>query len=640
LNRSFRIHHAGRTVVGRASLIKRALQPSSWDNICQGPQLLIPIVDLSQISCGDSMAQPPDGPSFPDELTREADARQSDTSDGTPHRFAVNQIIAGRFRVVRFIARGGMGEIYEAEDQTLRVLVALKAIRHEIAGDPMAIERFRREILLARQVTHPNICRLFDVFVHRLDNGDEILFLTMELLDGRTLAEELVGRGPMRESEALPLVSQLVSALDAAHGVGVVHRDFKSTNVMMIGDRGHSDTRVVVTDFGLARGRLTGLTGENSLTGVAAFLGTPAYMAPEQVMGAAATSASDIYALGIVMYEMVTNTKPFSGDSPLSVATRRLHEAPVSPRVLKPGLKTPWEQVILKCLERRPEDRYATVRDVEDALTEPPRPAVAAAATRGRLAIALAISVGLLLGGFFATRSMRRPARADIVATHSPAARKAVAVLGFRNLSGDQQTAWVSKALAEMLATELSSGGHLRTIPGENVARMKREFSLVDTDSLARDTLVRIRESLGTDVVVLGSYVILAGGQIRLDLRMQDAAAGETLLASAETGTESGLFDLVVRAGIALRRSLGVAELQAAEVDTLRADCSYDARRAETLCGRTGQAAAVRRARGARPSSTCINRRSGLNPCAFRAFGGVGAARLPDACGGGSEESI
>ena len=128
-----------------------------------------------------------------------------------------------------------MGEIYEAEDRTLRVRVALKVIRHEIAGDAMAMERFRREMLLARQVTHPNICRLFDVFVHRLDAGDDVVFLTMELLDGRTLAEELDAGGAMSESDALPLVRQLVSALEAAHGVGVVHRDFKTANVMMVG---------------------------------------------------------------------------------------------------------------------------------------------------------------------------------------------------------------------------------------------------------------------------------------------------------------------------------------------------------------------------------------------------------------------
>lgn len=540
---------------------------SRW---CPRPSRSIPITDPSQ-AFWSSMAQPFDGRPFGDDVTREADARPTDVPAAPSPTFAVDQLIAGRFRVARLIARGGMGEVYEAEDQTLRVRVALKTIRHEIAGDPMAMERFRREMLLARQVTHPNICRLFDVFVHRLDNGDEILFLTMELLNGRTLAEELVARGPMSETEALPLVRQLVSALDAAHGVGVVHRDFKTTNVMMIGGRGDSETRVVVTDFGLARGRLTGVTGDNSLTGVAAFLGTPAYMAPEQVMGGEASPASDIYALGIVLYETVTGVRPFSGDSPLSVATKRLQEAPISPRVLRPSLATRWEQVILKCLERRPEDRYATARDVKDALAETSRPALAAAPTRGRVAIALAIGVALLLGAFFATRWVRRPPRADAAATHSMTARKAVAVLGFRNLSGDEQTAWVSKALAEMLATELSTGGVLRTIPGENVARMKREFSLLDTDSLARDTLVRIRDSLGTDVVVLGSYVMLANGQIRLDLRMQDAAGGETLLAAAETGTESGLFDLVVRAGAALRRSLGVAELQAAEADTLKA---------------------------------------------------------------------
>ena len=459
-----------------------------------------------------------------------------------------------------------MGEIYEGDDLTLGVRVALKTIRREIAADPAAMERFRREMLLARQVTHPNICRLFDLFVHRSDRGEAVMFLTMELLDGQTLAEYLTDHGPLTQSEALPLIRQLASALEAAHSAGVVHRDFKTANVILASDPQTAATRVVVTDFGLARSVTA--TG-NSLTGVA-FVGTPAYMAPEQITGGEATPTSDIYAFGIVIYEMLTGVRPFTGDSALSIAVKRLQDAPASPRDHAPTLTTGWERVILKCLARRPEDRYASARDVIDALTESPAMTRRPGSGLFGRATAAALIVLLIVGGVFAGRRWRASWSHPPGAASQAPGRRSVAVLGFRNLSGQQQTAWVSTALAEMLTTELSTGGTLRTIPGENVARMKREFSLADTDSLAQDTLIRIRNSLGTDLIVLGSYVTLPNGQIRLDVRLQDASAGETLLATSATGTESGLFDLVVRAGAALRRSLGVAELQAAETDSLK----------------------------------------------------------------------
>jgi hypothetical protein len=153
--------------------------------------------------------------------------------------FAPGELLAGRFTIVRFIARGGMGEVYEAEDRELRERVALKTIRPEIAGDPRAIERFKREIHLSRQVTHPNVCRIYDLFHHSVPPGPdrpggEVTFLSMEHLAGETLAARLKGRGRMSAEEALPIVTQMASALAAAHEAGVIHRDFKSQNVILV----------------------------------------------------------------------------------------------------------------------------------------------------------------------------------------------------------------------------------------------------------------------------------------------------------------------------------------------------------------------------------------------------------------------
>ena len=258
--------------------------------------------------------------------------------------FAVGAHVGGRYEIVRYIAAGGMGEVYEAEDKVLGTRVALKAVRAAHAGSAPAVDRLKREIALARKVTHPNICRVHDVGEHA-----GRAFLTMELLGGETLADRLKG-GAIDDAEVERIAPQLVAALGALHAAGVVHRDFKSSNIVLDGER------VVVTDFGLARSTEG---GDARLTADAALLGTPAYMAPEQVEGRETTAASDIYALGVVLFEMTTGSLPFAEDTPLATATARLTRDPPVPETAPR-----WQGAILRCLERAPENRPRRVEDV------------------------------------------------------------------------------------------------------------------------------------------------------------------------------------------------------------------------------------------------------------------------------------
>jgi len=510
--------------------------------------------------------------------------------------FKAGDVIAERYRVARFIARGGMGEVYEADDLELRERVALKTVRPEVAGDTVAVERFKREIQLARKVTHPNACRIFDVSHHRPDGdaGSGVIFLTMELLLGETLAERLRRKGPLAPDEALPIARQVADALHAAHQAGIVHRDLKPGNVMLVEGRG--SLRAVVTDFGLARLESGSEDQQGLALTAAGVVGTPAYLAPEQVEGKEITPAVDIYAFGIVLYEMLTGTVPFIGDTALSTAVKRLQQTPASPRLHVPGLDQRWETAILRCLAREPAARYSTAPAAieaicRDAQPESRRPAQAsvqaslsapvprsragrpanqrpfwqrrAAQTVFLAALVLAsLGVGWLRYSQWRTRQMEPEQRlAQLTERITP--RRAVAILGFKNLSGTPGTEWLSGGLAEMLSTELGAGGKLRIIAGENVARTKLELGLGNVDSLARDTLARLRAQLGTDAVVLGSYTTIdgpSGRQIRLDLRLQDASRGETTATVAETGSEVQLFDLVSRVGKRLRRELKVDE--------------------------------------------------------------------------------
>lgn len=207
-----------------------------------------------------------------------------------PPGFSPGQVLAGRFRIQRFIARGGMGEVYEALDEILGRRVALKTIRPDVRGDSGTYERFKREVLLASKVTHANVCRIFDIATHREPDGSETSFLTMEILEGETLGQRIHRKGPMRTDEALCIVRQMAAALEAAHAQGIVHRDFKSDNVFLVpladeaaGDRDR--IRVVVTDFGLACRTVARADSTGGATSAAAIVGSPAYMSPEQVRG-------------------------------------------------------------------------------------------------------------------------------------------------------------------------------------------------------------------------------------------------------------------------------------------------------------------------------------------------------------------
>ena len=289
--------------------------------------------------------------------------RRASTISVVP-RFPPGKELAGRFRVVRFIAAGGMGDVYEVEDLELRERVALKTVRPEVVGDPHSLSRFKREIQYAKRVTHPNVCRIHDLGSHR-EGEVEIAFLTMQLLDGETLSAHLRLAGRMTAKEALPLATQMAEALSAAHDAGIIHRDFKTSNVMLVGSG--AARRAVVTDFGLAHSSAP--AGDCTLTESGKLVGTPAYMAPEQVMHGVLTPATDVYALGLVMYEMVTGHRPFQGDTPIDMALKRLAEAPLSPSVYAPDLDKRWEGVILRCLEREPARRFQTASEVARALT-------------------------------------------------------------------------------------------------------------------------------------------------------------------------------------------------------------------------------------------------------------------------------
>jgi serine/threonine-protein kinase len=320
-------------------------------------------------------------------------------------RFAPGEVLAERFRIVTFIAAGGMGEVYEAEDLALKENLAIKTVRPEVLRQNNALARFKREVQLARKVTHPNICRVFDLFWHKRADGEDesvIVFVSMELLQGETLSDRIRRAGRFSPSEALPLINQIAAGLDAAHRVGIVHRDLKPGNVILVPKTDRDQIRAVITDFGLAlRGSADGNKSVDLTTAHGVF-GTPAYMAPEQIEGKDVTKSTDIYSLGLIIYEMVTGNHAFPADTPLASAARRLSDPVVSPKKLAPSISDGWEQTICRCLQRDPSARYASALEVANALSNQTSNYSSTGDPRAyplpRRLIVIALSLALILG--------------------------------------------------------------------------------------------------------------------------------------------------------------------------------------------------------------------------------------------------
>lgn len=258
--------------------------------------------------------------------------------------------LGGRYEILERIGVGGMGEVYRAHDRELDETVALKLLRPDIADDPAMLERFRNEVKLARRVTHRSVARMFELGTSETGHR----FLTMELVEGESLARVLEREGALAVPRALKIAIGILEGLEAAHAAAVLHRDIKPDNVMV-----EPGGRVVVTDFGIAR---------TTVSGDADLAGTPAYMAPEVARGEQGTAASDLYAFGVTLFEILTGHRPFPPEPAIQTLARRIREPPADPRSSRPELSAPLAGIILRALATSPDERFATARDLRTAL--------------------------------------------------------------------------------------------------------------------------------------------------------------------------------------------------------------------------------------------------------------------------------
>ncbi len=414
-------------------------------------------------------------------------------------------LVAGRYEILNLLGEGGMGSVYRARDSVLDEIVAFKVLRRELAASSELIERFKREVKLARRVTHPNVARMFDIGEH-----EGTTFLTMEFIDGEPLTSILEREGPLPIESVSRAAGEICAGLAAAHAAGVVHRDLKPDNVML-----GRDGRIRITDFGIARDPVAS-TGT-----VGMVVGTPAYMAPEQVEAQADIDArADIYALGVMLFELLTGQLPFKGTSAFTLAAARLTSTPPDPGTLRTDLPAAIGRVILKCMARDRDDRYADAKQVAEAL---------------------ASSVPTLAQG--AAPIAPLPPHQPTESEH-----KTVAVLPFRNL-GPSEDDYVADGMTEDLIDTLSMTVGLRVRPRSAVIGFK---------GVERDPR-EIGHELGVQVVVEGS-VRRTPQAVRLSARLLSVEDGFQLWAQRFDRPANDLLVMSDETADAIAKALTVNE--------------------------------------------------------------------------------
>ena len=444
------------------------------------------------------------------------------TLETTTDELARGTVFAGRYEIIEELGAGGMGRVYRAFDTRIKEEVALKLLRPEVASRPKTVERFRNEIRLARKIVHKNVCRMFDMGEERSTH-----FITMEYVAGEDLKSFIRRVGQLPVGKAVLIGRQIAEGLTEAHKIGVVHRDLKPGNIMIDKD---GDAKIM--DFGIARSLAGGGT-----TVEGAIIGTPEYMSPEQVEGKEKDRRTDIYALGIILFEMVTGRVPFEGATPFSIANKHKTEPAPDAAALNPQVPQGLSRLILRCMEKPPERRYQTTEEllldlgtIEAALpaTEPTtgrmpsrtRPRSSREITvkfrPRRLVVPIAI-VLVLAGAFFLWRFVFRPKPAPGPAASS---MPTLAVLNFENLSGDKNLDSWSGILPELLITGLGQSRFVNVLPREDTAAILNRLGLREAKGFTSKDLVKIAAEGKITRIVTGSF-IGSGGNIIITMTVR-----------------------------------------------------------------------------------------------------------------------
>lgn len=471
---------------------------------------------------------------------------------------------AGRYQIIEELGKGGMGWVYKVFDTKIKEKVALKLIKPEVASDRETIERFSNELKLARKIRHKNVCGMFDI-----GEAEGAHFITMEYVSGEDLKSMIRMSTGLTIGTVLSIGKQVCQGLAEAHNLGVIHRDLKPQNIII--DRGGN---AKIMDFGIARS-----VREKGITGAGIMIGTPEYMSPEQTEAKDVDQRSDIYSLGIILYEMATGRVPFKGETALSVAIKHKTEIPKDPKSLNPHISDDLDRLILKCLEKDKARRYQTAAEVEAELDKiekgipttervvPERKTLTSKQITVQFepkqlmipAIILisVIAIGISLWKFLPRKETAPP----------PKIENSIAIISFENQTGDKAFDYLRKTIPNLLITSLEQRGGLYVVTWERMADLLSQMGEKDAEIIDRESGFRLCRKEGIEAIVLGSFV-KAGDMFATDVKVLDVGTRRLLKSAGSRGegadsilrTQIDELSRDISAGIGLAREKIQAE--------------------------------------------------------------------------------
>jgi eukaryotic-like serine/threonine-protein kinase len=468
----------------------------------------------------------------------------------------IGTVLGQRYEILELLGQGGMGAVYKARDREVGQLVALKLIRPDLASNPAIIDRFKRELITARQVTHKNVIRIYD-----LADADGVKFITMEYIEGEDLRSLLRRQHKLSPEAAVEIMQQVCLALEAAHNVGIIHRDLKPQNIMR-----DPTGRVLVMDFGLAR-----TVAGDGMTQTGALIGTLAYMSPEQALGKELDQRSDLFALGLIFYELLTGKAPYEAESAVASLLKRTQQRPAPVSSHESGIPRALSNLVAKCLEPDLKLRYQSVREIltdldgwqgrraAASLQFPslgtlgqsiPWPWVATIA-----AVLLLAVIAFLLRGKLSGPAPSTPS--------APAV--SLAILPFRNASGDPSLDWLGPSLSDMLSTDVGQSSQLRTVSQNRLHQLLGDLKISPSTVLDPPTVRRVADFSSADRVVWGQYARF-GDQIRIDATLEDLKHDRSVALKIEAAGEKEIPGAIDKLAESIRQNLAISAVALKEL--------------------------------------------------------------------------
>ena len=474
----------------------------------------------------------------------------TETLETPTAKLASGTTFASRYEIVEELGKGGMGRVYRVEDKKIGEEIALKLIKPEIASDQAMIERFRNELKLARKITHKNVCRM-----HDFHEEEGIPFITMEYVAGEDLKSFMRQKGKIIE-EAISIAKQVCEGLAEAHELGVVHRDLKPQNIM-IDKKG----RARIMDFGIARSiEAPGVTSSGMM------IGTPDYISPEQAEGEKADQRSDIYSLGSILYEMVTGSVPFKGDTALSVALKHKTKIPPDPKKLNPEVPKELNRLILICLEKERERRYQTaedlladLRNIEEGFPlgtkiRPRRRSYAKEIINKKLLIpAMVVAIAVIAVLIWQLLSQKE------VVPLIPSDRPSLAILYFKNNTGDKNLDFWRDALSDLMIDDLSQSKYIYVLAKDRLFNIMQKLNLLEAKNYSSKEIRQVAARGVVNHVLQGNYT-KAGDLFRINITLQDAGSGELVASEWAEGTEEKIFSMVDELTMKIKEDFNLSE--------------------------------------------------------------------------------